>query len=136
MNLTVRDEMVAVTSEKLLILLLNDVDFYENLTELGINNICIYGMGKLGRFLYRTLENTEINIIVCVDNNPDIQHSRTMIIPSEQLDEFSDRIDCYIVTSEFYFEEIREQLRNRYNKRIILLRNIIDEMLFMNECYI
>ncbi len=135
MNISVRDEMVAATCEKLFILLVNKVDIAENLKELGINNICIYGMGKLGRYLYRLLENTDINVVVCVDNNTEITHDRAMLITAAQLDLYDNKIDYYIVTSEFYYEEISSQLKNRYDTNVVLFRNLIDEMLFMNECY-
>ncbi len=119
-----------------MILLLNDVDISDSLNKLGIDNICIYGMGVLGQYFYRALEDSNINVIACVDNNTKIKHSRVPIISASELDTVQEKIDYYIITSEFYYEQIRDEIVEKYSAKTILLDSLIEEMILMNHCYL
>lgn len=132
---SIRKMMVNRTIGSFMVLLLNEVSVSESLKELGIDNICIYGMGILGQYFYRSLEDSDINIIACVDNKQ-TKHPRVEVITADRLDEMYGEINYYIITSEFYYEQIRDELVEKYSANTILLSDLINEIIFMNHCYL
>lgn len=85
---------------------------------MGYKSIAIYGMGILGQRLYDELEECDILVKYAIDRNAanirdlvDVKH------PSEELES----VDAIIVTSLFYFEEIKREMENKMECPIISL---------------
>ena len=83
---------------------------------MGYKKIAIYGMGILGQCLYDELEESSVDIVYAIDRNAayiqdllDIKH------PSEILEE----VDAVIVTSLYYYEEIKQTMEKKMNCPII-----------------
>ncbi len=131
-----RADMVNKAIEELLILKIQDVNFFNSFNELGIYDVCIYGMGKLGKYLFRILNDAGINIVVCVDNSPSVEYGDVVIVPKDKIKDYVDQIGSFIVTSEYYYDEIKSELNENFDKQVVLLRDILEEMIMHEHCRI
>lgn len=83
---------------------------------MGYTNIAIYGMGILGQRLYDELEGSSITVKYAIDRNAanikdlvDVKH------PSEELED----VDAVIVTSLYYFDEIKRDMDSKMGCPVI-----------------
>lgn len=88
----------------------------------GYKNIAIYGMGVLGQRLYDELEESDITVKYAIDRNAinikdlvDVKH------PSEEMEP----VDAIIVSSLYYFEEIKNTLESRVECPIISIKDCL-----------
>ena len=131
-----RADMVNKAIEELLILKIQDVNFFNSFNELGINDVCIYGMGKLGKYLFRIVNDAGIKIVVCVDNSPSVEYGDVVIVSKDKIKDYVDQIGSFIVTSEYYYDEIKSELNENFDKQVVLLRDILEEMIMHEHCRI
>lgn len=101
------------------------VSFFEesNYTKIGI-----YGYGIFARHLIYELDNTSVKIVALIDKQRDkISCELYKVLPGEEPDD----LDVIIVTSYFYYEEIRRTYKNSKIK-ILSIENIIKEVANIN----
>ena len=95
----------------------------------NISNIVIYGMGELGKILYRTLENSSyINIEYTLDKNiNDEKIDRYRTLRENEID-YNRKVDAIIITPIYASEEIKKYINNlQYEStKIILIDEIIN----------
>ena len=90
-------------------------DFFE---ERNIHKIAIYGMSYVGEALLKELSNSSIEVVVTCD-------SKT----KEKLTGYDGQIDAIIVTSLYYYDEIRTQLESIVNYKILSIGDVIYKMM-------
>ncbi len=90
----------------------------------GIYRTALYGLGKAGQVFLRLLRLNNVDVVYVVDKNPNLQADKIKVIHS--VEEMTSDIDAVIVTSEFYFPEIKENIECYIDTRIILMRDLLD----------
>ena len=95
------------------------------LKKYGLENIAIYGMGMLGERLFDELYDSDINIKCCIDKNLKKNYKGFSM---KSIHEIPDGIDCIIVTSVYYYENIRVNLSSKTLAKIISLEEIVEEL--------
>lgn len=90
--------------------------------DMGYKSIAIYGMGILGQRLYDELEESRITVKYAIDRNAanirdlvDVKH------PSEELE----TVDAVIVTSLYYFDEIKRDMESKMECPVISLMDCL-----------
>lgn len=90
--------------------------------DMGYKSIAIYGMGILGQRLYDELEESNITVKYAIDRNAanirdlvDVKH------PSEELEP----VDAVIVTSLYYFDEIKSDMESKMKCPVISLMDCL-----------
>lgn len=91
----------------------------------GMKNIAIYGMGMLGERLFDELYDSDINIKCCIDKNSKKNYKGFSM---ESIREIPEGIDCIIVSSVYYYENIRVNLSSETLAEIISLEEIVEEL--------
>ena len=77
-----------------------------------LKDIIIFGFGRQGKKMYTTL-NRDFNIVAIVDNSPQKQGKKIdekTILSFEQAKELLHKYKIIVTTSQYYFQNIREQL--------------------------
>lgn len=92
--------------------------FYEN----EIKTIAIYGMSYAGERLYEELKNTDIEIRYAIDRNCEGIYTDVDVL---SMDEEFPEVDAIVVTSVFYFKEIKDMLQEKTDCRIVSLEDVI-----------
>lgn len=93
--------------------------------EHGYNNIAIYGMSYVGERLLEELKNSEITVKYAIDKNADCIYTDVdVVLPEDIIDE----VDAVVVTSNFYFDSIEENLQHKINCPIINFEDILYEI--------
>lgn len=118
----IKDNLIIESLEQWVLISHEGKDLAQLFREMGYKTIAIYGYGHLGRLLEKILKNSDIRI-ACV---MDIMHENTegyYIRPNS----ICRGIDVIIVTSSFYYEDIRNQMQNEGCETEIRL---LDEFLF------
>ena len=97
----------------------------EYLLKEGYENVAVYGMSYAGETLLEELKDSEINVKYGIDQNADnIYATIEMVRPDDDLE----NIDCIIVTSVSFYEQIKATLEKKISCPIISLEDILDEM--------
>ncbi|WP_238916551.1 hypothetical protein [Clostridium sp. YIM B02555] len=107
---------------------MNDKKISDYLKKKNLNNIVIYGMGKLGELLYKELINSNINVPYTLDSNIDnIKINQFKSKSIEDVDNSID-IDVIIITPIYAAEPIKKDIKKVYKKSKIILT--LDEIIF------
>ena len=102
----------------------------EYLKSNNMNNIVIYGIGKIGEILYKNLNNN-IKILYTLDSNiDDSKVNQFKMVSLKNIDK-SIKVDAVIVTPVYAFQSIKEYLINTYNDSSISIISIDDIILSM-----
>ncbi len=88
-----------------------------------ITKIGVYGYGVLGKHFVHCIDSERIEVVFISDINCDVRSPYRMC---SMKDEFP-QTDAVIVTATFYFDEIYWQLREKGEKRIVSLQQVIEE---------
>ncbi len=91
---------------------------------LGIRNVAIYGMGDLGKHLLKELENSMINVLLCLDKRTEFLYMNEPLTYIN--DNYSD-IDAVIVTPFLEYRDIRLFLKQFFDVPIMSLEELISE---------
>jgi hypothetical protein len=59
-----------------------------------------------------------------------------VIVPKDKIKDYVDQIGSFIVTSEYYYDEIKSELNENFDKQVVLLRDILEEMIMHEHCRI
>ena len=91
----------------------------------GFHEIDIYGLGDIGKNLYEELSYKNINVRYLIDRNKNIQIQGKTV---KSLGDIDKSVDAVIITVIYNFEEIKEELAQKYNCPILSLADIIYKM--------
>ena len=97
----------------------------EYLNSKGYKRIAIYGVSYIGDTLIKELEKSDIQIGYLIDNNK--SHLSDKYHTYKSTDTLED-VDIVIVTPITYYEQIKEELKERVNCPIISYRQIVNDM--------
>ena len=79
-------------------------------------------MSHVGERLYDELKNSDINVKYAIDKDAiNIYSEINVYTLKDQLDD----VDVVIVTPIFYFDNIRNELRNKFNCPIISIEDVL-----------
>lgn len=95
------------------------------LKNMGIQDVAIYGMGYLGRCLYEELERGNFEVKYIIDEKKDLDFQEIKVIqPSDEME----TVGGVIVTSIYYFEDLKKELSLKFRSPILSLADIIYKM--------
>ena len=89
-----------------------------------VENVILYGMSYIGRRLYKELLKEDIKIKY-LDKNKGMNIDNREI---NQIDECKDSADIVIVTAIYYFEDLKDELKMKFQCPILSLADIIYKM--------
>ncbi len=90
------------------------------LKQKGYNEIAVYGMKELGHRLLDELDDSGISIKYVIDKDP-VLGDFVLLKPDDNLPE----VDAIIVTADYYFSEIKEELETKVSCPILSLRGVL-----------
>lgn len=100
----------------------NLVDFFH---EKGYKSIAIYGMSYAGERLLHELKGSDIEVKCGIDRKADEIYTDIDLIT---LDEEIPKVDVIVVTSIFFFDEIKEKMETLTDRPVISLEGILYEV--------
>ena len=130
-SLLTRNELVIQSMRALLLLSMSDCNIKVILSEQGINNVAVYGMGIVGVSFCDVMEKAGIHIDYCVDMNEEINVNNKDV--RHRIDEITNDVDLMVVSSEYYYHEIYIEVSAFFNKPIVRIGEFINELLLMNH---
>lgn len=84
-------------------------------------SVAIYGMGDLGKRLFRELADDGVVVSYTIDKNIGVDDKYKMIALSERLPE----VDVVIVTAVSSFDDIYLDLKGRFNGEIVSIEDVL-----------
>lgn len=93
------------------------------LMEHGYYSVAIYGMSFVGETLYDELRNTKVSVKYAIDKNAsNLFHDEIEIVsPDDRLE----KVDLIIVTSNFYFNVIEDELQEKTDIKIVNFEDLL-----------
>ncbi len=89
-----------------------------------IKTLAIYGMGELGRQLYKELQVLNVNILYAIDKNAaNIEEidGLKIVTPDEKLE----KVDAVLVTPVHFYYEIEKMLDEKGISNVISLEDVV-----------
>lgn len=127
---TLKNEFKRKTLEHISLVNLITRKFEQIMHEQGYYEIAIYGFGSLGREFVKLLNKTDMAVKYVVDRKEGIASDEVDVRRPEQI---TDDIDVFIVTSEYHYEAICNELKNKVSVPIILLDHLLVEVALRPE---
>lgn len=93
----------------------------KSIQDKGYRKIAIYGMGDLGKLLYKRLKLSPVEVAYAIDRNPPRIDDQLKIL---SLNSDLLPVDAIIVTIIWEFESIRKKLENRIDTTIISMQEL------------
>lgn len=88
-------------------------------------NISIYGVGRLGKCLYERVQDTSINIVKLIDQNPG-QYKGHEIVDLDAFVEDIGETDVVIVTPLYIADEIGKELQSKSGVKYISIEHLMN----------
>ena len=88
--------------------------------------IGVYGLGKVGRVFVELLAREGVKVRYVVDKDLNAQAEFYTTIHSVL--DMTDDIDAMIITSDFYFDEIKEEILAHRDVQIVLLHDMLESI--------
>ena len=101
----------------------NGLKIQDYLVQRNIKKIAIYGMSFVGERLYDELENSDIEVVYCIDKNCNNLYKDILVYNPD--DNFEVEVDAVIVTAFTFFDEIEKKLKAKLDVPIISVDDII-----------
>ena len=92
--------------------------------ENGYKKVAIYGMGEMGNRLYDELKATEIEVKYAIDKNAATTYSELDV---KDIDDELPEVDVVVVTATFAFDEILEDIEDKFTCPIVSLEDVVYE---------
>lgn len=107
------------------------IDIKKVMDDQKLQRIAIYGMGKVGKVIFELFKRNGIEVVYCIDLNTNIELDNTDLRHS--IDDMTNDVDAVIVTPEMFFEEIYEKIQKIVDCRILLARDLLENILLLSE---
>ncbi len=92
------------------------------------HKVAIYGMGRLGRWLVRTLKDASVDIVYAIDQRSNID---MLGVDKKNLEDELPDVDVVIVTAIEDFDDIELKICSRLNVNVVSLDEVIAELELM-----
>ncbi len=92
------------------------------LLDKGFYNVSIYGMGDIGKTLFKELKNSDVQVAYVLDRNADCMYAECDIY---SLQDELQQVDAVIVTTLMDFEEIKKDITKKMECKIISVEEIV-----------
>lgn len=92
------------------------------LSNKGFSNIAIYGMGAIGKTLYAELRDTSVKVAYAIDRNAESMYAECDVF---SLRDELQQVDAVIVTTLMDFEEIKKDITQKMECKIISVEEIV-----------
>ena len=86
--------------------------------------IAVYGMSEIGYMILKELEETEIEVLYCIDKNADNLFAK---IDVRRPDEELQPVDAVIVAVIHFYDEVKDALQEKLDCPIISLSDVVWE---------
>lgn len=91
----------------------------------GYRKIAIYGMSQVGQALLKELEMSAVEVAYAIDQNADWLFADCRLVKiSDRLEE----VDAIVITPVYYYETIKNDLRQKISCPILSIRDVINEL--------
>ncbi len=111
-----------------------EFDIKRILNDQGIDRIAIYGMGEEGKLLYWMFRKAHVNIGFITDKEyNNIVMETTPVLPPENVASNVRDIDLIVVSSDYYFDEIRNDLGSELDVPVISARILLENCLMCTK---
>lgn len=102
----------------------------EYLIKKGIKKVALYGMNYVGNRLYDELKNSEIKVIVGIDQDAEkiLYEIPILKIDDIELRKYIQEVDMIIVTAVAFFREIKQKIERYYPVQVVSMRDILLKM--------
>ena len=107
------------------------IDLKQIMADQKLQRIAIYGKGKVGKAIFELFKRNGIEVVYCIDLNKQIELGNVDLRHS--IDAMTNDIDAVIVTPEIFFEEISEEIKKIVDCRILLARDLLENILLLPE---
>nr|WP_321152052.1 hypothetical protein [uncultured Acetatifactor sp.] len=87
--------------------------------------IAVYGMSEIGYMILKELEETEIEVLYCIDKNADNLFAK---IDVRRPDEELQPVDAVIVAVIHFYDEVKDALQEKLDCPIISLSDVVWEV--------
>lgn len=84
--------------------------------------IAIYGMGELGRRLYKELENSNVKVAYCIDKNSGYSEDDIRILG---IHDTMEPVDAVIVTATYAYDSVVAEISPKFDCPILSLNEVI-----------
>ncbi len=128
-NIIFKQEEVIKTYEKWVYVLQNKNMISEYLMQNNYHKIAIYGLGRIGKQLYKELASSQLTVSYVIDQGYSITNKYYNQVPCYHPDDRLPNVDLIIVTVPSESEEIIKNL----NKKVSCSVKSINEVLFVIE---
>lgn len=93
----------------------------------GYQKIAIYGMSDIGRLLVQELEHSKIQIAYAIDKYKNVEVINNISVVG--LEDKLEQVDAVIVTPVYFFQEIKQDLKQKIDLPIISLEDMLYDMI-------
>lgn len=89
-----------------------------------IQNLSIYGTGRIGQYFYNICKKIKINIPFCIDARIDY---RIEDIPTRTYHDVKDgEVDCIVVASGYHYREMEENVAHLQKTKVVSLWEVLN----------
>lgn len=101
-------------------------DLKKVLDDRGYHNVAVYGYGRLGEIVVLALQKAGVDITFIIDQNTELKYGNIPFYCPQQI---LPEVDVVIVTTIYYFDEVKETLiKNNIKADILPIDNILYQM--------
>lgn len=97
----------------------------EYLSSIGIRNVAIYGIGRLGRLLLKEFDSELVDLKFAIDKNCE---SIKVGVPVTSLYQMKEKVDLIIITPVMQTYEIKKEINKYTECKIITITDLLVEM--------
>ncbi len=124
-----RERIISDDLYLLNVLMYANVNVAEIFRKSDIKRIAVYGIGRVGKAFVRFLLSNGIDVVCGIDQNPDVEFSG--LILRKNISEIPNDIDTVIITPTYYAEEILTSFAQKEGIKLLLMRDVIDNLLLI-----
>ena len=89
-----------------------------------IEHIAVYGLGKVGQAFVRLLKQNDMDVECVIDRDQNVNTKEYKTI--HDVADMTEEVDTVIITSDYYFREIKEEIERYSSVRCILLHDLLE----------
>ena len=108
-------------------LLCSNLNIKEVFSKQGFDKIAVYGYGKVGQLFMNLMSKNNVEIGYCIDKKANIYGTEIEI--RHNIEDIDNSVDVIIVTADYYFDEIKSEINNYLDIKILSVTKILEELM-------